>query len=80
MKVTNFFRSSIEVGEKAFDEFRCTRLQNKTVDLFDTITKTRTAQKLLAVHKKVDIAKETVKFMRNIDYARLRNYSIKNLL
>ena len=37
-------------------------------------------KKLPGVHKKVDIAKETVKFMRNVDYARLRNFDIKNLL
>ena len=68
------------MGEATYKEFYQSRLAEKTEKLFDTIPKTRKAHKSEKASTKVNINKETISFMRNIDYARLRNFSIKTLL
>ena len=44
------------------------------------ITNVRKIRKHSEPNKKIDIKKETIMAIRNIDYARLRNYSISDLL
>ena len=52
----------------------------KTAGLFDTIPKSRRLENIATRRPKYDIKKETVASIRNIDYARLRNYDIKILI
>ena len=75
-----FLLQCLTMGEAACDGFYKSRLEDKTAKLFDTIPKTRKSKRSTANAPKLDIKKETVSFMRYIDYARLRNYDIKNLL
>jgi len=75
-----FLTQCLELGEANYKEFYQTRLVDKTVKLFDTIPKTKKAHKLEKSTHKVDLSKETIAFMRNIDYARLRKFSIKTLM
>ena len=67
-------------GESAYAKFRKSRLNEKTVQHVDSIPKTRILSKLSTKKEKNDILKETAAFMRNIDYARLRDYSLATLL
>ena len=46
----------------------------------DPITKVRKIRKHSAPNKKIDVKKEAIMAIHNIDYARLRNYSISDLL
>ena len=75
-----FLTKSIQIGEDAYTEFRKSRLDEKSVKLFAVIPKTRKSRKVSAPKRKRDVQKETNLFMRNIDYARLRNYDVRNLL
>ena len=45
----------------------------------DTIPKTRRSKKSKEKDAKLDVKKETVAFMRNVDYVRLRGFNIRNL-
>ena len=63
----------IPIGESAYAKFRKGRLEEKSVQLFGSIPKIRIPSKLSTKKKKNDIFKETTAFMRNIDYARLRD-------
>ena len=67
-------------GEENYNEFRQASLIDKTKKLMDPITKVRKIRKHSAPNRKIDIKKETMMAIRNIDYARLRNYSISDLL
>ena len=67
-------------GEENYNEFRQARLIDKTKKIMDPITKVRKIRKHSAPNKKIDIKKETITTIRYIDYARLRNYSISDLL
>ena len=62
------------------EKFRKGRLEEKSVQLFDSIPKTRIPSKTSTKKKKNDILKERTAFIRNIDYAGLCDYSIANLL
>ena len=79
-KDSQFLLNVIAIGESAYAEFRKTRLEEKTAQIFDNIPKTRISTKLSTKKNKSDIIKETANFMRNINYARLRYYNIANLL
>ena len=57
-----------------------TSKKQKTVKLFDPISKTRKNKKIKEVSKKFDVKKETIKALHIMDYARLRNFDICNLL
>ena len=70
----------IPIGESAYAEFRKGTLEEKSVQLFDSIPNTRIPSKLSTKTNKKDTLKETTAFMRNIDYARLRDYNIANTL
>ena len=56
------------------------RPQEKSMQLFATNTKTRTVKRSSTCVPVFDIKKETASFMQYIDYARIRNYDIENLL
>jgi len=57
------------------------RLQNKTVKLFDTISKVVMESGTKRQWKKrLDVNKATVQFVRQIDIARTRNFDLKKLL
>ena len=56
------------------------RLVNKTEKLFDPIHKVRSKQNHKAVSKSEGIKKETVTFMKYVDFARVRKYNLKKLL
>ena len=76
-----FLLDCISLGETARDEFYKSRLVEKTAKLLDNIPKTRkNGSKKKAKQHSYDINKETVKFLQNIDYARLRNFDLKILL
>ena len=68
------------MGTKAYNEFIATRFEQKTSKLLDTIPKTRKPRKSKDKDVILDVKKETVAFMRNADYARLRGFNIENLL
>ena len=51
-----------------------------TVKLFDPILKTHKSKKIKEVSKKFDVQKEIIKALHIMDYARLRNFDIHNLL
>ena len=77
---SDYLINCIDIGEKAYCDFHKSRLEMKTAGLFDTIPKSCRIVKIATRTTKYDIKKETVAFIRNIDYARLRNYDIKILL
>ena len=60
------------------------RLEEKTIKLFDKIPLKRKSTKNVSSSSsstsKLDLKKETVSFMRMIDFARTRNFDIKDLL
>ena len=71
--------NTLPIGEYAYAEFWKSRLEEKSVKLFDTIPKIRILTKLPAIKKKIDRTKE-ITFLPTINYARLRDYNIKNLI
>ena len=71
--------NTLPIGEYAYAEFWKSRLEEKSVKLFDTIPKIRILTKLPAIKKKIDRTKE-ITFLLTINYARLRDYNIKNLI
>ena len=48
--------------------------------MLETIPKTKKSTKKKSEKKEYDLAKETVKFLRHIDYARLRDFDLKILM
>ena len=72
-ETSSFLINCIRKGEENYNEFRQARLIDKTRKLMDPITKVRKIRKHSAPNKKIDIKKETIMAIRNIDYARLRN-------
>lgn len=77
----DFLLNCVSLGESARDEFYESRFEKKTASLFDKITKTKkTKQKSKKKQVIYDVAKETVNFLRTIDYSRLRNFDLKLLL
>ena len=77
-----FLLNCISLGQDARDEFYRSRFKEKTATLSDTIPKTRKNEKRKksASVPVYDVNKETIKFLRNIDYARLRNFDLKTPL
>ena len=71
LQQSKFLLQVLELGEKAYAEFRKCRLQDKSKKLFDTIPKTRI---------KIDLGKETNFFTRHVEYARSRQYDVNHPL
>ena len=79
-EVQDFLLNCISLGKAARDEFYESRLKEKTLQLFDTIPKTMKKNKKITAQIKYDVNKETVKFLRHIDYARLRQFDLELLM
>ena len=77
---TTFLLDSVTQGIEAYDKFVKERLDCKSVKLFDKIPKTRKTKKMRKNWKPPDVNKETIHFLRIIDYSRLRNLDIADLL
>ena len=71
-----FLMNYISLG-KAADEFNESCLTEKNIQLSETIPKTRKSTKKMSKKKEYDFAKETLKFLRHINYARLQNFDLK---
>ena len=75
-----FLLGSVAKGKEAYDKFVKERLDCKSVKLFDEIPMTRKTKKMGKNWKPPDVNKETVHFLWMIDYSRLRNLDIADLL
>lgn len=71
---------SITIGDGVYSVFKSSRLEKRTVKLFDPITRTKVAMKLAELQKASDINKETPAFVRTVAIARLRGYNLGFLL
>ena len=76
----DFPMNCISLGKAARNEFYESRLPEKNIQLLETIRKTRKITKKQCEEKEYDFAKETVKFLRHIDYVRLRDFDLKTLM
>ena len=65
---------------EAYDKFVKERLDCKSVKLFDKISMMRKIKKMGKNWKPPDVNKETIHFLRMIDYSRLRSLDIADLL
>ena len=76
------YLTCIKVGEEEYKHFKKHRLEDKSVKLFDTIKNvtTLTTSDRKTQQKKPDLKKESLKFMRRLDIARLRGFDIQELL
>ena len=63
-----------------YQNFCQTRLVDKIEKLFGTIPKTRTSKQSTSTIRTYDLKEETVSFIRQIDYARSRNYELRDPL
>ena len=68
------------IGEEEYGKFKSKRLEKKTVKLFYVIPKVRKKKSNTHASNTVDLKKETVSFVRHIDFLRLRIYNIQRLL
>ena len=75
-----FLIDCVRREEESYSNFRTTRLLNKTNKLFDPIQKINKIKKMSSASKKIDIKKETISAIPSIDYARLRDYCVAELL
>ena len=76
----DFLMNCISLGKAARNEFYETRLTEKNMQLLETISKIKKSIKKKSEKKEYDLAKETVKFLRHIDYAHLRDFGLKILM
>ena len=79
-KASQFLLNVIQIRESAYAKFRKDRLEEKSVQLFDSIPKTIEYHQSYLPKRKNIYIKRNNSLMRNIDYARIRDYSISNLL
>ena len=77
---TSFLLDSVVKGTEAYDKFVKERLDCKSVKLFDKIPMTRKIKKMGKNWKPPDVNKETIQFLRMIDYSRLQSLDIADLL
>ena len=75
-----FYLNCQQLGKAARSQFYKTRLEEKTMQLLDNIPKTKKTKKKTKTVITYDLNKETVKFLRQIDFARLRGFDMKVLL
>ena len=76
----SFLLGSVAKCKEAYDKFVKERLDCKSVKLFDKIPMTWKTKKMGKNWKPPNINKETIHFLRMIDYSRLCNLDIANLL
>ena len=77
---TSFLLNCIEKGEDMYQEYRRSRLVDRSKKLFDVISCQRTKTKKAVTEKPVDLNKVQADFVRVIDIARCRGYNVRNLL
>ena len=77
---SEFFINCLQIGDEHYQNFKMNRLVNKTEELFDSIHKVRSNQSHKAVSKSEAIKKETVTFMKYVDFARVLKYDLKKLI
>ena len=75
-----FYLNHATLAKSAREEFYRTRLRDKSKSLFDNIPKTRKPKQKVSSAKSYDLNKETVQFLRYIDYGRLRGFDMKTLM
>ena len=77
---SEFWIDCLQIGDEHYQNFKMNRLVNKTEKLFDPIHKVRSKQSHKAVTKSDAIKKETVTFMKYVDFARVHKYDLRKLL
>ena len=77
---SEFFINCLQIGDEHYQNFKMNRLVNKTEKLFDPMHKVRSKQSHKAVTKSDAIKKETVTFMKYVDFARVHKYDLRKLL
>lgn len=77
---SEFLLSCVKKGEESYEKFVVERMDEKSVKLFEKIPKSQSGKKKSKVRKAIDVRKETVNFVRTIDYARLRQLDVSDLL
>ena len=77
---SSFLLSCVGKGEEAYNKLVKERLQTKMVKLFDKIPKTRRSKRRSKNWTPPDVNKETIHFLRMIDYSRLRKLDISQVL
>ena len=76
----SFLSGSVAKGKEAYDKFVKERLNCKSVKLFGKIPMTRKTKKMGKNWKPPNVNKETIHFLRMIDYSRLLNLDFADLL
>ena len=76
----DFLMNCISLGKAARSEFYESRLTEKNIQLLESVPKTKKSVKRNSEKKEYDLAKEAVKFLSHIDYARLRDFDLKILM
>ena len=79
-EATSFFLNCFTKGKENYDKFMKERLQDKETKLFDAIPKTRSTTQKGKIWKAPDVKKETINFLRIVDYSRLREFDVQYLL
>ena len=81
---SEFLINCLQIGDENYQNFKMSRLVNKTDPIhnpiLDPIHKVHSKQSHKAVSKSEAITKETVTFMKYVDFARVRKYDFKKLL
>ena len=76
----SFLLGSVTKGKEAYDRFIKEHLDCKSVKLFDKIPMTRKTKEMGKNWKPPNVNKETIHFLQMIDYSRLCNLDITDLL
>ena len=79
-KASQFLLNVIPIGKSVYAQFRKGKLEERSVQLLDSIPKTRIPTVLSTKKKKNEILKETTAFMQNTNYFRLHDHSIASIL
>ena len=77
---SSYLLNCIERGEEMYQEYRQSRLVERSKKLFDVIPSHRMKKKKVKAEKPVDLNKVRTDFARIIDIARCRGYNVRNLL
>ena len=76
----SYLLNCIERGEEMYQEYRQSRLVERSKKLCDVIPSHRMKKKKAKAEKPVDLNKVRADFARIIDIARCRGYNVRNLL
>ena len=76
---TSFFLNCFTKGKENY-KFKKERLQDKETKLFNTIPITRPTTRKGKIWKAPDVKKETINFLRIVNYSRLREFDVQFLL